>query len=137
MKFETVRIYFLSEFSVCCHPKILLPWQRDVATSPVYKSDRTQNYDSVILRPYLLPNSFSGGGNKKSFPVCDSTLKRSAVSSFTPLHKSRCHNRSCVCAKAPSGIIFLAAQKLSDIVRTQSNQIKSFIQTCNSQRLFF
>ena len=25
MKFETVRIYFLSEFSVCCHPKILLP----------------------------------------------------------------------------------------------------------------
>ena len=36
MKFETVRIYFLSEFSVCSHPKILLPWQRDVTTSPLY-----------------------------------------------------------------------------------------------------
>ena len=35
MKFGTVRIYFLSEFSVCCHPKILLPWQRDVTTSPL------------------------------------------------------------------------------------------------------
>ena len=34
--FETVRIYFLSEFSVCCDPKILLPWQRDVTTSPLY-----------------------------------------------------------------------------------------------------
>ena len=33
MKFETARIYFLSEFSVCCHPKVLLPWQRDETTS--------------------------------------------------------------------------------------------------------
>ena len=31
-----VRIYFLSEFSVCCHPKILLPWQHDVTTYPLY-----------------------------------------------------------------------------------------------------
>ena len=31
MKFETVRIYFFSEFSVCSHPKILEP--RDVTTS--------------------------------------------------------------------------------------------------------
>ena len=23
-------------FSVCCHPEILLPWQRDVTTSPLY-----------------------------------------------------------------------------------------------------
>ena len=30
MKFETVRIYFLSDFSFCCHQKILLPWQREV-----------------------------------------------------------------------------------------------------------
>ena len=22
--------------SVCCHPKILLPWQRDVTTSPLH-----------------------------------------------------------------------------------------------------
>ena len=40
MKFGTVRIYFLSEFSVCCHPKILLPWQRDVTTSPLYLTSR-------------------------------------------------------------------------------------------------
>ena len=26
----------LSEFSVCCHPEILLLWQRDVTTSPLY-----------------------------------------------------------------------------------------------------
>ena len=37
MKFETVRIYFSSEFSVCCQPKILLQWQRDVTTSPLYQ----------------------------------------------------------------------------------------------------
>ena len=36
MKFETVRTYFLSEFSVCRHPKILLPWQSDVTISPLY-----------------------------------------------------------------------------------------------------
>ena len=30
---ETVRIHFWSKFLVCCHPKILLPWQRDITTS--------------------------------------------------------------------------------------------------------
>ena len=36
MKFETVRIYFLSDVLICCHPEILLPWQRDVTTFPLY-----------------------------------------------------------------------------------------------------
>ena len=36
MKSGTVRIYFLSEFAVCCHRNILLPWERDVTTSPLY-----------------------------------------------------------------------------------------------------
>ena len=36
IKFEKVRIHFLSEFSVCCHPEILLPWERDATTSPLY-----------------------------------------------------------------------------------------------------
>ena len=36
IKFETVRIFFLVTFSVCCHWEILLPWQRDVTTSPLY-----------------------------------------------------------------------------------------------------
>ena len=37
MKFEGVRITFQATFSVCCHPKILLPWQLDVTTSPLYR----------------------------------------------------------------------------------------------------
>ena len=36
MKFETLQIQFLSEFSVCCDPEILLPWQRDVTSSPLH-----------------------------------------------------------------------------------------------------
>ena len=36
MKFDTLRIYFLSDILVCCHPEILLPWQRDVTTFPLY-----------------------------------------------------------------------------------------------------
>ena len=32
MKFEIVQIDFKVILSVCCHPKILLPWQRDVRT---------------------------------------------------------------------------------------------------------
>ena len=35
-KIETVRIHFLSEVLDCCHPEILLPWQHDVMTSPLY-----------------------------------------------------------------------------------------------------
>ena len=35
MNFETVRIHFLSDV-VCCHPDILLLWQRDVTTSALY-----------------------------------------------------------------------------------------------------
>ena len=31
-----MQIYFLNEFSVCCHPHFLLPWQHDVTTSPLY-----------------------------------------------------------------------------------------------------
>ena len=38
MKFETVRIHFLSDVLVCCHSKVLLPWHRDVTTSPLYST---------------------------------------------------------------------------------------------------
>ena len=37
MKFEIVLIHFLSDVLVCCHPEILLPWQRDVTTSPLHR----------------------------------------------------------------------------------------------------
>ena len=36
MKFEKVQIHFSSDVLVCCHPEILLSWQRDVTTSPLY-----------------------------------------------------------------------------------------------------
>ena len=37
MKFETSRIliHLLSDVFICCHPEILLLWQRDVTTSPL------------------------------------------------------------------------------------------------------
>ena len=56
MKFETVRIYFLSEFSVCCHPKILLPWQRDVTTFSLYYST-LDNDLSALARLAFYENS--------------------------------------------------------------------------------
>ena len=33
MEFETGQNHFLSNDSFCCHPEILLLWQRDVTTS--------------------------------------------------------------------------------------------------------
>ena len=36
MKTETLWIHFLSELSVCCHPEILLPCQRDKTTPLLY-----------------------------------------------------------------------------------------------------
>ena len=36
VKFETVRILFLSEFSGSCQSEMLLPWERDLTTSPLY-----------------------------------------------------------------------------------------------------
>ena len=38
MKFETVRIHFWSGVLICCHPEILLPWQRDGTTFPLLQS---------------------------------------------------------------------------------------------------
>ena len=47
---------------------------------------------------------------------CDAPFSRSAPRSFAPLEKSRRHNRSCVWTGALSGMIFMAAPKLSGIV---------------------
>ena len=49
MKFEIVGIDFSGDLSVCCHPEILLSWQRDVTTSPLYKGstiERTAEEDN-------------------------------------------------------------------------------------------
>ena len=53
MKFETARIHFLSDVLVCCHPKILLPWQRDVTTSLLGQNDqKISTGPSFFLRQY-------------------------------------------------------------------------------------
>ena len=68
MKFETVQIYFLSEFSVCCHPNILLLWQRDVTTSPLYSLPRQNNVSSSLFsfknrdKTYLLEGAYEQAG---------------------------------------------------------------------------
>ena len=49
MKFETLRIYFLSEFSVCCQPKILLSWQRDVRTSLYNKFGYWRSSEQILV----------------------------------------------------------------------------------------
>ena len=36
MTSKTVRIHFLSDVFVCCHSEIVLRWQHDVTTSPLY-----------------------------------------------------------------------------------------------------
>ena len=51
MKFETLRIHFLSYmFSVCCHREILLPWQRDVMTSLLYWVQNVFRLIFVLIR---------------------------------------------------------------------------------------
>ena len=36
-------------FSVCCHPKILLPWQRDVTTSLFYHMQKNKGVGSLYI----------------------------------------------------------------------------------------
>ena len=55
-KFETVRIHFVSEFSVCCHLDILLPWKRDVTTSSLHP---TQFFQYILRNFFLEENQFS------------------------------------------------------------------------------
>ena len=45
MTSETVRIHFLSDVFVCCHPEILLPWQRDATRSSLYLTGRMRFFD--------------------------------------------------------------------------------------------
>ena len=52
MKFETVQIHILGDVLVGCHPEMLLPWQRDVTTSPLY---RHLLYPSDIHLPFKFP----------------------------------------------------------------------------------
>ena len=50
VKFEIVRIDSQVTLSVCCHPKILLLWQREVRTSPLYWLTIATVYLSEISR---------------------------------------------------------------------------------------
>ena len=49
MKFETVRIYFLSEFSIYCHPKFCYHGNVDVTTSPLYSPSCIYPRDSELV----------------------------------------------------------------------------------------
>ena len=100
-----MRIYFLREFSVCCHPKILLPWRRDVTTSPLYCFSSA----SLILGPQMVHidprkytqsyphrgTSWRGGGgewwNPLEFLIRFSFSKRSCLQwkAFYLLYKLR------------------------------------------------
>ena len=59
MKFETVRIYFLRDALICCHPDILLKWQRDATTffsimrlcSPLLVNDKITASRQTYLSP--------------------------------------------------------------------------------------
>ena len=55
----------------------------------------------------------------KTYPVCDAPLSISGQRSFASSQKSLRHNRSCEWTEALSGKIFVAARKLSGIVRKQ------------------
>ena len=75
IKFETVRIHFLSEFTVCCHPEILLPWQRDVTTnsdftksSQIPKSKFLSNWETCFL--HITADNFLGGFVVGNFQLC-------------------------------------------------------------------
>ena len=65
VKFEIVRMDFKVTLSVCCHPKILLLWQRDVTTSPLYCAATT--VPVCVQKPH--PVWFSWRSMRKSYPV--------------------------------------------------------------------
>ena len=51
-----MQIHFLSEFSVCCHLDILLPWKHDVTTSCLHP---TQFFQYILRNFFLEENQFS------------------------------------------------------------------------------
>ena len=78
---------------------------------------RSWIFTSVLVGPtYLLPPNRCSHCTEvwlRTCPICDAPLSRSARRSFASSQKQRRHNRSCVWTEAPSGMIFVAAQKLS------------------------
>ena len=54
-----MRIHFLGEFSVCGHPEILLPWERDVTTSPLYYERSNRPWAAIMKEVYyeILPQN--------------------------------------------------------------------------------
>ena len=46
---QTLQIHFEMTLSVCSHPEILLPWQRDVTTSPLYSLPLTVTTEFVFF----------------------------------------------------------------------------------------
>ena len=74
IKFETVPIsFFYVTFSVCRHPKIILPWQRDVTTS-LYCKKKIRTHRAFLMRFFQSQSS--------------SALNNQGLSSNTPKTKT-------------------------------------------------
>ena len=91
MKFETVRIhFFLSDVLVCCHLKILLPWQRDVMTSPLHSEKFKASKRQCKVKRHW---GAGGGGGIKSVPNNGlsvlSELNLEKVRAFFPQRQSK------------------------------------------------
>ena len=72
MEFETVQIHFLSDVLGCWHPAILLSWQRDVTTSPLYFKHIHTLGSAVKL--FIPRGKFaSANQNDKPDPVSDTS----------------------------------------------------------------
>ena len=69
----------LFTFSVCCHPEILLPWPRDVTTSPLY----TRCYSPANADVFPV---FASPNRKVTFRV-----KRSDDRKYVCIRRLRCY----------------------------------------------
>ena len=84
-----MRIHFLREFSVCGHPEILVPWERDVTTSPLYYERSNIDLGPPLWkRPIIkfFPKTFSWSNSTQHRPSLQRNLKM-AYSSLQKLQR--------------------------------------------------
>ena len=82
-------------------------------------SSSTRSYLFISATVPKRQKVFTSQDWHKTYPVCKAPLSISGQRSFTSSQNSLRHNRSCEWTEALSGKIFVAARKLSGIVRTQ------------------
>ena len=81
---------------------------------------RLSGYQTAFLLIYFRdgPKKFSHCTkvSRKTYPICDAPLSRSARRIFAPSQKSRRCNNSCVWTEVLSEIVFVEGQKVSGVV---------------------